>query len=323
MVVTSLVLSVPLAAADDGVVVTETGEALAAAGELVADPALLAETGDGYVATTVGIEVELPVDPADPLTIAGAASELGIELPQVAGLDEGVVDESGAVVYESDSAPVSLAAQATVDGGMQVLMVLDGPDAPDEYRFDLALPQGASVVTHPDGAVEIVDGDGEAIGLFEAPWAVDAAGHSLETAYVVDGHTLVQTIDLAGATYPVVADPAYYQDCGWTTCTRWVSVNTTKWTYQNRMSTVLAGQGGVAAVMCGILTAAAGPAATAVGLACLAWVSWLVYDLSSSMESAVLNKGCLKWKWSRQLGQAVTTGFDWTTPTRTSKCHRS
>jgi hypothetical protein len=319
MVVTSLVLSVPLAAADDGVVVTETGEALAAAGELVADPALLAETGDGYVATTVGIEVELPVDPADPLTIAGAASELGIELPQVAGLDEGVVDESGAVVYESDSAPVSLAAQATVDGGMQVLMVLDGPDAPDEYRFDLALPQGASVVTHPDGAVEIVDGDGEAIGLFEAPWAVDAAGHSLETAYVVDGHTLVQTIDLAGATYPVVADPAYFQDCGWVTCTRWVNVAVSKAINDHRTGSATAAWALIGVVKCGALALATG----AGGFVCAVWDGWLVLDMNKAIENAALNRGCIKWKWSRQLGQGYPTDWDWTTPARTSKCTKN
>jgi hypothetical protein len=67
------------AAADEGVVATETGDALEVAGSLVADAAPMADTGDGFVAIVAGSEVELPADPADPLVLDGAGGEVAVE----------------------------------------------------------------------------------------------------------------------------------------------------------------------------------------------------------------------------------------------------
>lgn len=194
-------------AADDGVVATETGEALEVAGSLVADAAPLSDTGDGFVAVVGGSEVELPADPAESLVLDGAAGEIGVDLPVVAGLGDGVVDESGAVVYQSDTSPVSLAAQATQDGGMQVLVVIDGPDAPTEYRFDMTIPEGASIVPTGDGGAAVIGVDGAPLIQIAPPWAFDANGTEVDTSYRFDGSTLIQYIDHVEATYPVVADP--------------------------------------------------------------------------------------------------------------------
>lgn len=196
-------------AADDGVVATETGEALEVAGSLVADAAPLSDTGDGFVAVVAGSEVELPADPAESLVLDGAAGEIGVDLPVVAGLGDGVVDESGAVVYESDTSPVSFAAQATVDGGMQVLVVIDGPDAPTEYRFDTTVPAGAVLLPSTDGGAVVVDAEGVVVAAVAPAWAVDANGQTVPTHYRIDGTTLVQVIDHRGAAYPVVGDPCW------------------------------------------------------------------------------------------------------------------
>jgi hypothetical protein len=188
-------------------VATETGDALEVAGELVADAAPLSDVGDGFVAVVAGSEVELPADPAESLVLNGAAGEVGVDLPVVAGLGDGVVDESGAVVYESDTSPVSLAAQATEDGGMQVLIVIDGPDAPTEYRFDMTVPNGASLVPMGDGGAVVIGADGAPLVQVAPPWAHDANGTRLDTSYRFDGSTLIQHVDHVGATFPVVADP--------------------------------------------------------------------------------------------------------------------
>jgi hypothetical protein len=139
----------------------------------------------------------------------GAAGEIGVELPSVAGLGDGVLDESGAVVYESDSSPVSLAAQATEDGGMQVLVVIDGPDAPTEYRFDTTVPAGAVLLPSTDGGAAVVDAEGLVVAVVAPAWAVDANGQPVPTHYRVDGTTFVQVIDHHGAAYPVVGDPCW------------------------------------------------------------------------------------------------------------------
>ena len=207
----AVVSSVRVVSAEGSVdtVATETGDALEVAGALVADAAPLSDVGDDFVAVVEGSVVELPADPAESLVLDGAAGEIGVDLPVVAGLGDGVVDESGAVVYESDTSPVSLAAQATGDGGMQVLVVIDGPDAPTEYRFDMTVPRGAALRATPDGGAEVVGADGQVVTVVAPPWAVDANGESVPTHYRIDGTTLVQVIDHHGAAYPVVGDPCW------------------------------------------------------------------------------------------------------------------
>ncbi len=209
LVVGSSVGAVSAAVEPVDTVVTETGEALDVAGGLVADAAPLSDTGDGFVAVVAGSVVELPADPAESLVLDGATGEIGVDMPVVAGLDDGVVDESGAVVYESDTSPVSLAAQATEDGGLQVLVVIDGPDAPTEYRFDMTVPVGAALLPSTDGGAVVVDADGVVVSVVAPAWAVDAHGQPVPTSYRIEGSTLVQVIDHHGASYPVVADPCW------------------------------------------------------------------------------------------------------------------
>jgi hypothetical protein len=192
----------------DGVI-TETGEALDVAGGLVADAAPLVESGDGFVAQVAGNEVEIPVDAADPLVLDGVSGEVAVELPVVPGVGDGVVDESGAVVFESEVSPVSLAAQATDDGGLQVLVVIDDATAPTEYRFDMTVPAGAVLLPLTDGGAVVVDAVGVVVSVVAPAWAIDAHGQPVPTHYEVEGTTLVQVIDHHGATYPVVGDPCW------------------------------------------------------------------------------------------------------------------
>jgi hypothetical protein len=199
---------VPVAAAD-AVVATETGDALEVAGSLVADAVSVADVGDSFVATVAGSEVELPADPAEPLVLDGSGGEISVDLPVVPGGGDGVVDASGAVVYESDVSPVSFAAQATADGGMQVLVVIEGADAPTEYWFDMTVPAGAVFRATSDGGAEVVGADGQIVTAVAPPWALDANGQSVPTRYLIEGTTLVQVIDHHGASYPVVGDPKF------------------------------------------------------------------------------------------------------------------
>jgi hypothetical protein len=232
-------------AADDGVVATETGEALEVAGSLVADAAPLSDIGDGFVAVVAGSEVELPSDPAEPLVLDGAAGEVAVDLPVVAGLDDGVVDDSGAVVYESDTSPVSLAAQATENGGMQVLVVIDGPDAPTEYRFDMTVPAGSVLLPSTDGGAVVVDAEGLVVAVVAPAWAVDANGQPVPSYYRIDGTTLVQVIDHHGAAYPVVGDPCW-------SCIVNVVVNVVA------VGTIVATVAGACAVACAVVGVVAG-----------------------------------------------------------------
>lgn len=324
MAVSSIAVS-PAAAApigtDNTVTVNEAAAALADVAALTGPSASTTATPDGFITRSGGTVVELPSDPADGLsltTAGGPAIEIG--LPGAANADDGVRQESGEVVYADALPDVAMAAQAKPDGGLRALVVIDGPEAPPEFRFPMTLPSGASLVPSPDGGVSIIGSDREPIGQFAAPWAYDANGTAVPTSYRVEGTTLVQTVSHAGAVYPVVADPDYFQDCGWVTCTRWTSVYATKFIYDNRFNSQNAYWAMFGLVKCG---AAGIITAGSLGLACGAWEARLVLDMNRAFENAVLNKGCVKWKWSRQFGQGWTTDWDWTTPTRTSKCAKS
>jgi hypothetical protein len=92
---------------------------------------------------------------------------------------------------------------------MQILTVIDDPEAPTVYRYPIDMPGGSTLVKQDD-AVVVVSRDGRTVGTFAAPWAVDAEGRSVHTEYRVDGDVLIQVISHRGvAAYPVVADPAY------------------------------------------------------------------------------------------------------------------
>ncbi len=125
------------------------------------------------------------------------------------------------------------------------------------------------------------------------------------------------TAGIAVQNAPLTANPAYFQDCGWTTCTRWINVATTKWMYDNRMNSTNAAWAAIAGVKCGaagVFTAGSG------GVVCVAWDGHMIYKMNKAMEDASRNKGCVKWKWSRQFGQGFPTDWTWTTPARDAKC---
>lgn len=199
---------VPVAAADD-VVGDETGAALAIAGDLVLVAAALDESDSGFTASVAGSQVELPVDPQESLVLDAGEGEVAVELPTVTEIADGRVDESGAVVYESESSPVSLAAQATADGGMQVMVVIGENDAPLEYRFGMTLPIGSTLQSTADGGAAVFGADGSVVSTVAPPWAIDAYGQSVPTHYRIEGTSLVQVIEHRGFSYPVIGDPCW------------------------------------------------------------------------------------------------------------------
>ncbi len=134
----------------------------------------------------------------------------------------GTTSAAGTTVYPGAGADTDLAVQATDDGGARALVTLNNAGASTEQRFDLGLPQGASLVPDGKGGYDIVqalgNGASATMGHIDAPWAKDANGNPVPTNYHLDGTTLVQSIETGKDTaYPVVADPKW--TWGWITGT--------------------------------------------------------------------------------------------------------
>ncbi|MDX3584348.1 hypothetical protein [Streptomyces europaeiscabiei] len=188
--------------------------------------------------------IEVPRNSTAPVTLKenNTGTTLGVSLPG-SGLGTAQQTDSGTIYYDATAATSATAVQLTSDGSVRALVDIKKSTAPSEYRFDLDLPAGASLVENTENnTIEVVqemdaadvpgelleqnagdeetepgtvdfDGDGDGrinvvMGQVEAPWAKDALGNPVPTEYRIEGDTIVQSVAFTGdTTFPVVADP--------------------------------------------------------------------------------------------------------------------
>ena len=195
---------------DTTVTVSDAATAIASVGAVVGASAHETATADSFVATVNGSTTEIPKDPSDGLTLTTpTGAQISVDLPFADTANDGVKTKTGAVVYADAAPDVAVAAQPTADGGMRALVVIDGPQAPTEYRYPMTVPAGATLLPTADGGAAVVGADGKLVTYTAQPWALDANKQPVPTQYRIEGTTLVQVIDHQGATYPVTADPCW------------------------------------------------------------------------------------------------------------------
>jgi hypothetical protein len=135
----------------------------------------------------------------------------------------------------------------------------------------------------PDGAGGLVVLQGnDVVATIDAPWAVDAHGRDLPTRYSVEGDTIVQSVDTADATFPVVADPSvktgfhivpvFYVQFTWTET----------WWVKNHLP--------YAAISTALLCSRTGPAAPF----CAFYGAIFVQKIRAATDAAIAAKRCLK-----------------------------
>jgi len=96
--------------------------------------------------------------------------------------------------------------------GVRFVTVLNGPNAPEEFRFPLRLGDGLALDVTPSGGYDVVHVRyGATVGRFYAPWGCDSLYRSIPAEYRLEGTTIVMTVRHrdADALYPVLADPHY------------------------------------------------------------------------------------------------------------------
>lgn len=156
--------------------------------------------------TDEGATVEIPAEADQPIVLEGADGDEAIEVGLPGSADDADVLDDGSVVFEDAAADTDLVVQAQEDGGVRVLAVLDGADAPN--RFDFEGEQ--ELILFDDGSAMALDEAGEPVAQIPAPWAYDADGNEVPSWYTADGTTLTLHIEHSAVTaYPVVADPQY------------------------------------------------------------------------------------------------------------------
>lgn len=153
-------------------------------------------------------------DPEAGIDVSVGDTEITIGLPN-AGVASSA-EEIGAGLVAFDNQDGSSTVPIVRDGGeLQIVTVIAEEDAPERYEYQLELSQGVHLELLPDGRAVVVDSADEiVVGLFEKPWARDAEGADVPTYFTVEGSTLVQTVEHAGASYPVLADPIWIPALG-------------------------------------------------------------------------------------------------------------
>ncbi|HTE58377.1 MAG TPA: hypothetical protein VK694_06545 [Verrucomicrobiae bacterium] len=167
--------------------------------------------------TTNGTVVDVPKDAKKGVTFgAEGGPKLDIQLPNATEASEGTQVAAGTVAYESGNGSAN-AVQATEDGGVRMLTIIDNPSAPTAYDYKVTVPNGGRIELTPDGgAIVLAAESSEPIASVAAPWAKDAEDKTIQTWFTTDGQTLTQHVqhNIPGVVYPVVADPSV--SWGWT-----------------------------------------------------------------------------------------------------------
>ena len=176
----------------------------------------IVETKDSVISEVGDITYEIAKDVQEGITINNAAgTSIAMGLPSVDDSAEGILTESGTVVYVDDNSDYSVSAQM-LENGVRSLVTINDVEAGNEFSFDFDLPKGYSFELGDDLAsrdsisdsIWIVNDEGDIVGEICAPWAKDANGNDVNTYYKLEGNTLVQVLEYTEDTvFPVVADP--------------------------------------------------------------------------------------------------------------------
>jgi hypothetical protein len=148
-----------------------------------------------------------PTDPAAGVAIGEGTHAIRIFPDPTAASTPKLQGKDGVSVYRGSGA-VSTVVESTPAGARISTVALRDHGADQQtFGYRLGLPRDHRLRSDTRGGAEIVGPTGTVNARILSPWAKDADGVNLPTAYRVDGDMLIQTIDTRGATFPVVADP--------------------------------------------------------------------------------------------------------------------
>lgn len=184
-------------------------------------------------------------------------------------------------VYAGTEKQTSTVVQRSADG-TQIIKVIEGAEAPNSYSFRLDLPEGARLAPTSAGGV-VIERGGTVVGYVEAPWAVDATGAKIATAYRVEGNTIVQTVAHKGAKYPVVADPSVSLGRYW-----YVRYNKSE-VQRSANAAFASGNAAAITLLCGLLTAVN----VALGAVCGAALAGVATSVIGQVKDAAREGKCI------------------------------
>lgn len=249
-------------------------------------------TGDADEVLSMGghgsDSLSIPADPDEPITMMRqVGSSIGVVLP--GNPENGKALGEDMVLYEEVNKDTDALLQPQKGGGVRVLTVIRSSQAPTNFDYELRLDEGYELVPMYDRRIVIVDADGFAVAVIEAPWAFDAQGDMVPASYIISDNVLTLKVDHGDSTvYPVLADPVF----------TWGYISGTA--YFDRQETLTVASVGLTAVLVGIIIP--DPITLAAALAASEATVWAT--------SAVPQSGvCLKLRYGWSPGWFVLNPF--------------
>lgn len=157
------------------------------------------------VSTEASEAVTLPERAGEAVQLNGTDAGARLDISPVLTGSRAAVSQGGTTLLSDDARSVGV---QSLPNGVRLISVLADSGSPTSTAFAVTLPPDQSLQVDSLGGVLVIQ-EGVSVGRFSAPWAIDAAGTSLPTSYVLTDDTITQTIDTAGAQFPIVADPHY------------------------------------------------------------------------------------------------------------------
>jgi sugar lactone lactonase YvrE len=192
-------------------------------------PVLASDEGDPAkvdLTLTEGDDGLQPQNPLVPVSLPETADE-SIEVGEdgLAIAPEGVSDDSDAQLFGDKNAFYPEVQTDTdmlvspISGGIELFDQLRSADSPEQLRFDLELPDGATLQGDGYGGAEVTRA-GETIARVPFPTAVDAQGAQVPVTMQVDSSSLVLQVSHRSEdfAYPILVDPSLVEDwynCSW------------------------------------------------------------------------------------------------------------
>jgi tripartite motif-containing protein 71 len=168
----------------------------------------LEETPEGYEPENPLVEVAIGASAEDGVEVGGE----GLSIAQ-AGAEEVTGELFGdknvfyGEVEEGSDTDLLVAPTAS---GVELFDMLRSVDSPEDLRFHLELPEGASLQAEEGGGAEVRASDGSMMAIVPKPYGTDAQGTYVPVTLEIEGSSTVvlrtehRSQDLA---YPILVDP--------------------------------------------------------------------------------------------------------------------
>lgn len=172
----------------------------------------LERSGAGFVPENPLEETRLPDSAAGPIRLGG-----GVALADLPGGDASATRLGDKNLFFAETDTTTDTLLAPIASGVEVFEQLRSTESPEQFRYGLSLPEGATLRSDGQGGAEVLDASGSRTAAVPAPTAVDAQGTEIPLTLSVDGDAIVLDVSHRSrdVAYPVLVDPILENWEGW------------------------------------------------------------------------------------------------------------